>query len=93
MFKCCKLVLISMVGMSGYSNVRNKCLFFSLIFFHSTSFDYSKVVDLMTFLLSGFILFGMGVSIPQLSYHCIFRRDNMLSGFTSSQMKRNSAPG
>jgi len=81
-----------MVGMSGYSNVRNKCLFFSLIFFNRTSFDYSKIVDLMTSLLFGFILFGKGVSIPQLSYHCIFRRDNM-SGFTSSQMKRNSAPG
>ena len=68
-------------------------LFFSLIFFNRTSLDYSMIVDLMTSLLFGFILFGMGVFIPQLSYHCIFRRDNMLSGFTSSQMKRNSAPG
>ena len=63
--------MIFMVVMSGYSNVRNKFLFFSLIFFHSTSFGYSKVVDLMTSLLSGFILFGIGVYTPQLSYHSI----------------------
>lgn len=71
---------------------------------HSATEEYSQVLRLMEFtllvlglawdlsLLSHFqfLHFGVGLSNPCLSYHCILEVHS-LSGFTCSQLERNFA--